>query len=194
MNQSQEEIFNHISQELVDIGLHVKYLYGIFIDRPKERKREVLDKASPIFFNLAFHLFYNHILMSLSKLIDPPRQGGNENLSIKNLIEKLQPLPSSISSDVDAMMSQIEQALGNSIKQHRNKRIAHNDLKTKLQAGQLPRATEKDLYLSIEGFEKLMNILSKHYFNFERDYDSNVSYNNTPSVLIEIIRRGLEKD
>ena len=62
MNQNQEEIFNHIAQELVDIGLHVKYLYGIFIDHPEERKREVLDKASPIFFNLTFDLFYNHIL------------------------------------------------------------------------------------------------------------------------------------
>ncbi len=193
MNQSQEEIFNHIAQEIVDIRLHIKYLYGIFIDRPEGRKREVLNEASPIFFNLAFELFYNHVLMSLSKLVDPPKQGGNENLSIKNLIEKLKPLPSSISSDVDAMMSQIEQALGNAIKQYRNKRIAHNDLVAKLQAGQLPRVTEQDLYLSIEGFEKLMNIISKHYLKFEREYDSNVSCNNTPSVLIEIIRRGLEK-
>lgn len=193
MNQSQEEIFNHIAEELVDVGLHVKYLYGIFIDSPEERKREVLYKASPIFFSLAFHLFYNHILMSLSKLIDPPRQGGNENLSIKNLIEKLRPLPSSISSDVDAMIIQIEQALGNAIKQHRNKRIAHNDLKAKLQPGQLLRVTEEDLCLSIEYFERLMNILSKHYFNFERDYEATVPHNNAPLVLIDIIRRGLEK-
>lgn len=192
MNPSQEEIFNHIAKELVNIGLHVKYLYGIFIDSPEEHKREVLDTASPMFFYLTFHLFYNHVLMSLSKLMDPPKQGRNENLSIKNLIEKLQPLPSSISSDVDAMMSQIEQALGNA-KQHRNKRIAHNDLVANLQPGQLPRVTEKDLHLALEGFENLMNILSKYYFNYERDYDSNVSCNNTPSILIEIIRRGLEK-
>lgn len=193
MNQSQEKIFNHIAQELVDIKLHMKYLNGIFIDHPGERKRAVLDMASPIFFHLTFHLFYNHILLSLSKLIDPPEQRGSENLSIKNLIKKLQPLPSSISSDVDALMNQIEQALGNAIKQHRNKRIAHNDLDTKLQAGQLPRVTENDLYLSIQGFEKLMNIISKHYFNRERDYESNVSHSNTPSTLIEIIRRGIEK-
>ena len=80
-----------------------------------------------MFFDFAFHLFYDHILLRSAKLSDSAKQSGSENLSIHNLIEKLEPIPQEISIDIQDNLNKITNNFS-SIRAQRNKRIAHNDL------------------------------------------------------------------
>lgn len=190
MNSAQEEIFNEIAEEVCNINLHWKYLTELFIDGPGERKQEILNQASPIFFDFAFHLFYDHILLRSAKLSDPAKQAGSENLSIHNLIEKLEPIPQEISSDIQKHIKQITDNLA-SIKSHRNKRIAHNDLEAKLSRLKLPQVNEAEISSVINGLEDLLNVISRQYFGFTRDYKASVPNNCEPSHLLAVLKSGI---
>ncbi|WP_137886797.1 hypothetical protein [Pseudomonas sp. 2FE] len=190
MNLDTEEIFNAIAEEVSYINLHWKYLTELFIDGPGERKQEILNRASPIFFDFAFHLFYDHVILKSAKLADPAIQAGSENLSIHNLISKLEPIPQEISSDIQKHLDQITSNL-TSIKSHRNKRIAHNDLEARLAKQQLPQVNETEISSVINGLGELLNAISLHYFGFSRNYKASVTASCEPSHLLNILKSGV---
>ena len=48
-----------------------------------------MNKTAPSFFDDLNRILHNYILLEFSKITDPATTGGNENLSVDNLIESI---------------------------------------------------------------------------------------------------------
>ncbi len=89
---------------------------------------ELLNSNGGYFFYITQHLYLDNVSLAFSKLTDPNRQCGNENLSLKQLIV--------IANDrKDVELAQVLKAKFQELfdacqkfRVHRNKRIAHADL------------------------------------------------------------------
>ena len=183
-----EEIFDAISDEVISLNIHWKYLSGVFLDEPGERKWEVLSSTAPQFFGLTLHLFYDHILLKSAKLVDPEKSRSDENLSIANLLSKIPSISHEAQVKIDTTFDTLKTNIS-SIKAHRNKRIAHNDLKTKLKTSTLPKIQESEFIAVLHGFNDLLNLLHKELWGRTRDFDIKVPPIDEPGSLIELLKR-----
>lgn len=183
-----EVIFNAISFEVISLNLHWKYLSGVLLDAPGERKWDVLSSTAPQFFDLTLHLFYDHILLKSAKLVDPEKIRGDENLSIANLLSKIPNISHEVQAKIDATFGTLKTNIS-SIKTHRNKRIAHNDLNTKLKNSSLPQIQESEFIAVLHGFNDLLNLLQKELCGDTRDFDIKVSQIDEPENFIELLKR-----
>ena len=183
-----EEIFVAIRSEVISLNLHWKYLSGVFLDEPGERKWTVLSSAAPHFFDLTFHLFYDHILLKSAKLVDPEKSRSDENLSIANLLSKIPRISQNSKDEIYSNLEAIKFKIS-SIKAHRNKRIAHNDLKTKLRSNSLPQVQESEFIAVLHGFNDLLNLIQKELWGDTTNFDIKVPPNDEPSSLIALLKR-----
>lgn len=188
MNQEGEEIFDAIAKEVSYINLHWQYLTELFFDKHSGNAQQILNQASPLFFNLTLQLFYDHILLRIAKLTDNATQGSNKNLSIKNLTSKLPPKTLSQIEDILAKITSNTKG----IKMHRNKRIAHNDLDALLSKINLPQIFETEISLAIDGLNELLNVISLEHFEFSRNHRISVPPFCEPSHLLDILKLGVK--
>ena len=183
-----EEIFDVISSEVISLNLHWKYLSGMFLDGSGERKWEVLSSTAPQFFDLTLHLFYDHILLKSAKLVDPEKSRSDENLSLANLLSKIPNISHEAQVKIDNVFDTLKTNIS-SIKAHRNKRIAHNDLKTKLKTSSLPKIQESEFVAVLHGFNDLLNLLQKELWGGIRNFDIQVPPIDEPNSFIALLKR-----
>lgn len=192
MDKQQERIFDDICNEVLDLNLHYRYLKGVFINQPGNNKDQILQKASPIFFDIAFHLFYDHVLLGIKKLSDPASQSGNENLSVLNLLAKLKPYPAAIAKNINAQEAILLDSSKN-IKVQRDKRISHNDLNARLGITPLPHIEESEIDECLSALESLLNEISQHYKHEKINFTSTTpALNCDPAFLLEVLKKGTE--
>ncbi|EOW4146846.1 hypothetical protein ACOW9W_004155 [Vibrio parahaemolyticus] len=89
---------------------------------------ELLNTNGGYFFYITQHLYLDNVALAFSKLTDPNRQCGKDNLSLKQLIviandRKDVELTQDLKSKFEALFNSCQK-----FRLHRNKRIAHADL------------------------------------------------------------------
>lgn len=186
-SQDHEEIFDAIKFEVISLNLHWKYLSGVLLDEPGQRKWEILSSTAPIFFDLTLHLFYDHILLKSAKLVDPDKTRNDENLSIANLLLKMPTISCEAWSKVNATFDLLKSNIS-SIKVHRNKRIAHNDLQTALKTQSLPQIQESEFIAVVQGFNDLLNLIQKELRGYTTNFDSEVQPIDEPENFIALLK------
>ena len=112
---------------------------------PASRKGEkgterivLLDRTAAHFFGCLRKMLYEDAMLHLSRLTDPPKSnGGKRNLTVRLLPDLISDpvLKSSVEADIDTLVKSCEFARG-----LRNRRLAHNDLKTARNEHPLPSA------------------------------------------------------
>ena len=90
-----------------------------------QEQRSLLQSTGGYFFIEAHTVFANDVILRLSRLTDPARQGRQENLSLYALLDDIScpTLKSEIEDLIEKAKAQIAP-----LKEHRHKRIAHFDL------------------------------------------------------------------
>lgn len=89
-----------------------------------------LYKAGGLFFDDLNTVYIEYIYLSISRLTDPDRSSGRENLSVLNLNKQL--IAVELMTEDIQKFSEPLQDFGNSISGVRNRLIAHNDRETHL--------------------------------------------------------------
>src|SRR4051794_4573013 len=78
-----------LGEQVHALWLEVTWLYikwAEFVEIFGDRERiSLLNKAAPSFFVIIEQAFWQDILLNLTRLTDPPRSAGKENLTIVNL-------------------------------------------------------------------------------------------------------------
>jgi hypothetical protein len=133
-----------------------------------EARLAVLNRSGRDFFALCQHSFVSDILASAGRLLDPATHGKGkrekENLSLERLRNTIAAVGDNVlASSVAAKLEHVER-LEAGAREHRNRRLAHNDLTTILVGGAaLPAVTVADIDELLAGLADILNAVDRYY-------------------------------
>lgn len=180
-NSTAEEVKQHYIEIMGDeIGslyyalwnelarLHSKWDEYVELFGTKPSRLELLNSSAPLFFRTVQDSLWESTLIHITRITDPLRSCGKDNLSIARLA-------CLVDDEIKGIISEkINIAFEKTrfCRDWRNRRIAHNDLSLALDSGALPlepasRANIKDALKSIAS---VLNTLEEHYMNSTTEF------------------------
>ncbi|HWG88186.1 MAG TPA: hypothetical protein VN679_10425 [Candidatus Acidoferrales bacterium] len=107
------------------VWLHAVWQEYRVIYGTSEEKLQVANRAAGFFFRIVQDELWNSVLLRIARLTDSPKTMGKTNLTIRALPTLI--VDSTLSQEVKAL---VEVALAKSefAREHRHKRLAHQDL------------------------------------------------------------------
>jgi len=165
--ENMREIWAHIGGETCDI--RTKLIFHKQLYSSEKWHIDKLNKAGGFLFYIIDNLFMDDLTLSLARLTDPAKTKGKENLSLLRLIDEVE------SNDFkNKMMAQYQKikSLVEAAQDHRNKRIAHNDLNVLTQnyPKLLPNLTLNCLHSILASIEEFLNEFQLHYSSVPFDF------------------------
>lgn len=151
MDSRIEKIFNH--------WLHFQHKVWEFEWLFNEEKSnvELRNELLPDFFYDLNQIYWESMLMSVSRLLDNYKQGQNINLSLFTLVEILKENEKSEWREVEAKLKELK-AKHKSIVKYRQKYLAHNDLEYAIGNKQLGTSTHiADVHVFLSRMHDVLN-------------------------------------
>jgi len=172
MPQDVAELFNFLCDFVFAIHDKWEDFRGLCVPRDFQDADEVnrvkrnialLNSLAADFFASCQESFANDVILSLCRLLDPPSTGGQENVSLRKLVDLVE--QDAGSQQVAAVKNAYTQLVtdGAALRAYRHKRIGHNDLLLARGRVALPSVTVNDITKVILGVEPLMAEVSSHF-------------------------------
>jgi hypothetical protein len=145
---------------------------------------ELLNQFAPAFARIIQDAMEDDVVLSLSRLTDPASSGGGrDNLTL----HRLRPLAEAsracaVVSQFDAAILQVMSCC-NTVRLHRNKRIAHSDLSTALEMNKLPGFSRQSIEDALAAIRDSLNIINVHFKNGETAYEHIIVRGEADSLL-----------
>jgi hypothetical protein len=173
------------------IELHVRWICYKQLFAGSKRRVDLLNKCASNFFFYIQNILSDDIFIYLSKLTDKPSsRNGLENLSLCRLQSQLtkhgnQELAEKNSAILSNLQSKVLP-----IREWRNKKLSHSDLKINLTPNVLPNIPWQLIEEALSLVRDYLNTIEQHYNNGEIDYaDSNM--NDDADSLVAYLGYGL---
>lgn len=186
MDEHLQKVFVRIKQELNYIHYRwtlYRQMFGTNLSRI-----ELINRTSSNVFVEFQWLVIDYMVMSLSKLTDKARMGGNDNLSYHYLIEKVRESENfELAVELQSELKQLTIAC-EKFREIRNKRVAHNDLVVALDKDNspLPGVSRADIEAALVHARNIMNKVELHFNDSQTLYQEIIlpHTNDGRSVLI----------
>ena len=171
--------------------LYIKWHEYVELFGKSPSRIDLLNKSAPLFFRIVQDALWEEVLLHISRLTDPPKSAGKDNLTIQRL-------SGLVNQEIEATISkQIAEAVNNAdfCRDWRNRRIAHRDLKLAVdkQAEQLKPASRDKVRQALEDIAKVLNAISEHYMKSTIGFDL-VREPGGAEELIYILDDGIKAD
>jgi hypothetical protein len=157
------ELWNEVAWLYTKWGEYVE-LFG-----EKSSRIDLLNQSAPMFFRIVQDSLWENVLLHISRLTDPPKSCGRQNLSIQSLSSLVD---ENIKIDIT---DQIKNAIEKSTfcRDWRNRHIAHRDLKLALddQAEPLTPASRAMIRDALDSIAKVLNTFSEYYLKSTIGFD-----------------------
>jgi len=155
--------FEAAKQQLITASAKWQLVEQLFAK--SKTRSEFLKRTGSGFFALVKDSLVTDVMISLGRLLDRPNQKGNENLTLERLVTSVSELGNgelALKLDVHLVNAR---AAYDATRLYRNKRLAHNDLKTILEqdANPLRPATVGDVRKTLREAGEFLNIIDLHY-------------------------------
>ena len=169
------------------------YKWAVFLQMfGDETNFDLYDNTAPGFFDICHTLFLDDALMAVSRITDPANTGRLENLTVQRLINDV---TSAGHADLAARMvtaytyAQSQAALA---REHRNRRIAHLDLSTRLRSDRtlLAPVTKAAVTNALNALARTVNLAEEHLDGSVTSFDTPLCEDGAD--LIMWLRRGYE--
>ena len=154
---------------------------------------DLLNEAAPSVFRILQDVVIDDTLISLSRLNDPAKTGRFDNLTLNRLVESIDPVQflecrTKVQSLINILDKKIDFA-----RSHRNKRIAHSDLQTRLQspAQPLPDISLRAIQDLLDGVALVLNSIEMYFDSASTSYGHTISPDDG-NTLIEVLRMGVK--
>jgi hypothetical protein len=121
------ETYSHLCGEVLRINEKLREYRELFAK--DEKRLALLNESGPFLFFLIEQLFYDDLILSLSRLLDTAvsQQKKTPNLTLFQLVEKTKLCNLALAIKLESQAKQIKQDAEPMQKHHRNQRIGHND-------------------------------------------------------------------
>jgi len=161
LSEESEKVFDALWKHITELHAEWKSLLQLF--GVSQAQSDFLNKFAGAFFDTVYRTLIRDILLGISRLTDPLSTARRDNL----VLERLATLPevqedSALSSKVAAKLSEVK-AKATSIRDYRNKYLAHLDLEASLGSGSdvLPGIRRQDIDAVLDGFADLFNLIEQ---------------------------------
>ena len=164
------EVFNNLQKEIV--WLHGRWIIFEQLYSKSEKTVELLNTTAASYFYVTQKSLYYDILMSLSRILDEPHFGKDENLSLEIIIELLDKEKfSNLVDKLREILKKIERQK-TVLKKYRNKVVAHKDLDVALKKAEVFSTINiTDIENLLKIIREFMNECEYYFLNSETGYD-----------------------
>ncbi len=114
------DIFMWLCQDVASLQHKWDFYLELF---GKDENTQLLSELAVASFNIIFEILQNDITMAICRLSDPPKSMGQKNLSMATLVKKFKDI-----EGLDKLMIEFQENC-KPVRQRRNKRVGHRDLK-----------------------------------------------------------------
>lgn len=169
MTEKIEDLIQFISAELGE--LHLKWL--LFSQLYEDEKTvDLLNDSAPTFFGFCQNIFLNDIILSISRLTDPPKIGSKENLTLGKILDSIDPIFSQLKAELVKTLETVDESC-DFARKHRNRRIAHTDLKTHFQDHPelLSSITKEKIEKALLSLRTFVNKVELHFTQKQMGYE-----------------------
>lgn len=130
---------------------------------------DLLNDSAAGFFRVCEDLLADDVILTISRLTDPKQTLRKDNLTLEQLVHSIDAVKyPKLKGEIERLYAESKDKC-RFTKDHRNKRIAHNDLSTMLQTkvNPLPSPTERDVEVALESIRNVMNSVHRFFHNME---------------------------
>ncbi|MGJ0391475.1 MAG: hypothetical protein ACR650_01745 [Methylocystis sp.] len=179
-----------VFDQVLEISLRWKVFRQLFDSG--EENIVLLNNSGSFVFGLVQRLLLYDAVISLSRLTDGEKSCGQENASIKNLFVKAKKKLSP--EDIEKIERSLCELEGytRSIRNHRNKTLAHADLKRATGRHTFQEITYDELELSMKSIQEIVIILGKTAGVQINHYETIIPFGCDGSYLLKILRKAHE--
>ena len=166
--------------------------YGSLYGTSPERI-DLLNWAAPLFFALLDGILFHDIILAIARITDPATTGKFQNASIENSLKKLEThLDSSLARQFREGFADLSNHC-KSVRDYRDKIIAHNDLDIALRyrADPLPGISRANIESTLEKIQKIMGDIEKHFRGTRTSY-THIFTSNDGETLIHVLENARE--
>lgn len=147
------------------VWLHGRWIvYRQLFGTNKERV-DLLNESDGTFTSIIQHLLLHDIQISISKIGDPAGNGSRTNLTLRRLQLEVRNIgEATLATSMESPLIAFE-ASCDKIRHRRNKWIAHNDLKPRLEERAVPLAgpSRNEIEQALEAMRTVMHCVEFHY-------------------------------
>jgi hypothetical protein len=194
MTATLESVFESINRSVIQLSFRWKIFCQLFDSGPENIA--LLNASGAEVFCLFQHLALDDVIMALSRLTDPAYSGrdkSDENANIKYLLQNsANLLNQEINSELRDSLARLEGHVVD-LRVHRNKALAHADLRHTLQPETLPQVLYDDLEGAMKECRNLMSKLGKLLFARTCTYEVTIAFGRSGSDLLSQLRKAHEQ-
>ena len=187
MDANIQKLFLRIHEEVVNLFYCWKIYRQLFVSG--EENLALLNRSGSNVFALLQSLIQENVLLTLCRLTDPEKTGAYENLSMRNILGKLE---AAISVDVQADLRERLEMLGaatGKLRTHRSKRIAHLDLTHATNPELLPPVYFAEVEEALSLLEAIMRSVHLSVLNADTRYkEPNIAYGCDGIFLLSVLK------
>lgn len=166
-----KEIFEELKSEIV--WLHGRWIIFEQLYASSPERINFLNGIAAAYFRITQDVFVDDILMYIGRLTDHPEFGRNKRLSLGQIPAKLdeEKYPELI-EQLEAQLKNIK-TLSRTIRDHRNKKLAHLDINVALrQVSPLEPVTFDAIQKTLEAIRKFMNECELYFLDSQTAYEA----------------------
>ena len=194
MPKEVDEVYKPLYQEVCWLQAKWIVFRQLYAEGPENV--DLMNASAPTFFRMYQDISTNDILLCISRLTDPQRTFKNDNLSLEQLVSRIDPQAHPI------LRAELTQLLTDAANQCgfartlRHKLLAHNDLASQLGGTVNPLPTVN--LINIEGamtaIKKIMNHVEQYFDNSPVMYDELALRDDGNTVLNRLREAKKERD
>lgn len=178
-------IFRELCQEVAAVYAGWRFYLDLFTS---DENKAMFNEVARSSFKLIERALLTEMIMGLCRLSDPPGTGKKGKCSMRRLAKQAGPI-GGLQSKVDEFVSHCEP-----IREHRNRRTGHADLKTTLEVHPepLPGISRGYINKALDLAAETLNIVSRHYATHQLMFEA--PYPGGAESLVYWLNRGLEAE
>jgi len=161
MTKDLEEALNKLRLEILLLHKRVEVYRDLF--GTNKEFLELLNNSSGTFFYLVQTGFLENIIISISRLVDPPNSNGYKNLSLNGVINLIE--DKTLKKELTLQSKWYLSIATEFLKNWRRKKVAHLDLNVALSKVELQNEINlQNLDIAIKSIREFYNTIHLHYF------------------------------
>lgn len=185
-----QPIWNALTPEIT--WLHGRWIIYRQLFGTSPKRIEMLNEAAGTFFFVIQAVLLDEVQLTLGKLGDPAEQGRNRNMTLASLRDIVMQLGhSNLCRRLDVLLSTFDERC-NRIRVRRNKRLAHYDFETLMNARSEPLegASRQEIEDALASLREFVNEIERHFTNGMTAYE-HFMLRDDGEALVATIMRGL---
>lgn len=162
------EIYKRVDQEVVNLHLFWQVYRNVYA--VSKEQIDLLNSVDGNFFGITQHIFFNEIILQISRLTDKRTQGKNQNLSLDTLIHDIK---NELSEATQYELHNLYQQLNENvirIRRKRSKDIAHLDYEYAVKNDDSIGISRQEIENVLEIIRNTLNIINMEIGGYYKEY------------------------